>query len=51
MFRILVTAALLTAAFALFSAFHAGNMHTEAVFACVGDRAPTQAVLAECAPQ
>lgn len=32
------------------SAIRAGDEHTQAVFACVGDRAPTREVLAECAP-
>lgn len=32
------------------SAIRAGDEHTQAVFACVGDRAPTREVLAECVP-
>lgn len=48
MFRIFAVAAILLAAFVLFSAFQEGDAHTEAVFACVGDRLPTQAVLTEC---
>lgn len=30
------------------SALHEGDVHTQAVFACVGNRAPTREVLAEC---
>lgn len=47
---VILTLAVLAGGYFYVSALRAGDAHTQAVFACVGDRAPTREVLAECAP-